>query len=429
MRKWLLLLAINVCFSTVNAQNWDNWRGPFSNGTTDETGLVDQLDTDENLLWSVDIEGSSSSTPVIYGKKVFLTTSIKDSKKLTALCLNTETGRVEWSQTVGDANQTIPRNTMAASSPVVDATGAYFTFADGTIAKLSPDGKDIWKRNIVDEYGPLSIKFGFSSSPLLHKGTLYLAVMRRQETYRKSDWTGTMDSYLLAIDAGTGKNKFKVSRDTDAVDESTNSYTSCIPVKVNGQTQIVVHGGDYVTGHDPADGKELWRYHYGNTDDRIGRLVPTPVADDGRLYFLHPRGVKMIALNLKKFTDGKPSVIWTYDRQGPDASSPPLYKGYLYLVDDIKQKTLTCLEAATGKACWVGQLDKKGTYYGSVSCADDKLYLMSEKGLAYVIAADPKEFKILSSARFEEGGVNATPGIADGKVFIRTKTTLYCFGQ
>ena len=429
MSKRFFLSAICVLFSTACGQNWDNWRGPFSNGSTDETGLIEHPDLDRTLIWSVDIDGASSSTPVIRDKKLFLTTSVNQSKQLLGLCLNADSGQLEWSKPIGEAKQNIPRNTLASPSAVVGLDGVYFTFADGTIAKYSPGGEEIWKRNIVDEYGPLSIKFGFSSTPLLYENTLYLPVLRREKTYRKSDWTGAMDSYLLGINAETGQNRFKVTRNTDAVDESTNAYTSCITAEIGGQTQILVHGADNLTGHDPSSGRELWRFHYTIKGFAYGRIVPTPVVDDKRAYCMHPGGVKMVTLDLNKLSKGQPPIVWSYDTLGPDASSPALYKGHLYVIDDQKKKTLTCLEAATGKVCWTGQLDKKSTYFGSITAADDKLYLINEKGLAYIISADPKAFKVLSTLPFEEGGCNASISIADKKIYIRTESKLYCFGN
>ena len=406
--------------------DWPQWRGPNFNGTSNETNLPASLDTN-TLLWKRPLPGVSAATPVIADGRIYLPSGEKDSKNLLALCLDASTGQNLWQRTITQANQTFPSgNTMASCSPCADETGVIFLFAEGTLVKLSPAGETLWNRNIVDEYGPLSVKFGYGASPLLYDGKLYIAVLRREKTYRSSTSTAAMDSYLLCVDPNNGKTLFKQNRNTDADNESTNAYTSPIPATFNGQPQIIVHGGDYLTAHDPIDGHPLWRYLYASPRGGMGRVIPTPVADENRVYCCYPQGFKTFAVKPAE-KDQKPSQVWLYDQQGPDASCPVLYKEYLYQINE-KKKTLTCLDAKNGRAQWTGQLNKGDVYYASTAAADDKLYLVNRKGEVTVVAADPMKFRILSRSDFGESPVDSSVIIANGKVYLRTAENLYCFG-
>lgn len=418
------LLMILLSMTTAFGANWAQWRGPNFNGTTDETGLPASLNAD-NQLWKTPLPGISAATPVVFDDKVYLPSSEKDSKRLLALCLDAATGKVLWQHPVTEATAQFPQgNTMASGSPCADASGATFLFAEGTLIKFSPAGETIWKRNIVDEYGPLALNFGFSSSPLLYEKKLYVPVLRSRKARGASGNAETLDSYLLCVDNATGKTIFKYTRPTDALEESTNAYITPIPAVFNGQKQIVLYGGDYVTGHDPADGHELWRYQYSNPRGNIDRLIPTAVADDERVYCAYPRGSKVFAVK----AGTNPTQAWVYDVPGPDISCPALYKGYLYEIDE-KKKTLTCLEAATGAVQWIGQLDRSDMYYASTTAADGKLYLVNRKGVVTVVQANPAEFKILSTLEIGEKPVDSSIVIANGKIYLRTAENLYCWGK
>ena len=420
MRLLIVVASMSIAFGS----DWPQWRGPHFNGTSDETNLPASLDSD-TLLWKTPLPGVSAATPVIVGGRIYLPSTENGSKRLLAMCLDASTGKNLWQHATTEANQTFPLgNTMASCSPCADETGAIFLFAEGTLVKLSPEGQTLWDRNIVDEYGPLSLKFGYGASPLHYDGKLYLTVLRRGETYRRSTSTATLDSYLLCVDPTNGKTLYKHTRPTDAENESTNAYNTPIPATFNGQPQIIVCGGDYLTAHNPADGSELWRYLYADPRGRMGRLIPTPVVDGNRIYCTYPVGLKTFAVELGK--DKDPSQVWVYDQKGPDASSPTLYNGYLYQINEAK-KTLTCLDAKTGQAQWIGQLSKGDLYYASITAADDKLYLVNRDGEITVAAADPMKFRILSTWNVGESPVDSSIIIVNGKVYLRTAENLYCF--
>ena len=415
-------LILAVAGAAAFGANWSQWRGPEFNGSSDTRDLTASLDPN-TLLWKTALPGLSAATPVIFGGKVFLPSTETDSDRLLAMCVDAASGTILWERPAAVANQRLGRgNTLASCSACADETGAVFMFGEGTLVKFSPAGEQLWKRNIVEAYGPLVLDFGFSSSPLLAEGKLYIPVLRRTRARRSED-TADLASYLLCVDNGTGQTVFKNNRPTDAIEESTNAYTTPVPVKFDGQLQILVYGGDYLTAHDPTDGHELWRYGYVSQRERMDRVIPTPVADGERIYCVYPRGMKTFAVE----PGDEPKQAWVHDQRGPDVPCPALYKGHLYLIEE-KQKTLTCLEAATGAVQWIGQLDKRDMYYASVTAADDKLYLVNRKGVITVAAADPAAFRILSTYDAGEYPVDSTIAAANAAIFLRTPEHLYCWG-
>lgn len=417
-----VLITLFVFPKMIRAADWPQWRGPHFNGTSDQTGLPESLDPN-TLMWKTALPGPGEATPVVVNERIYLSGYNKEDKSLFAMCLNGKTGKVLWQHTVSTFDKMPRRNVIASPSPVADKNGAIFLYSEGTLAAFDTDGKVQWKRNLVEEYGPFKLGWGYSSSPLLYDGRLYIAVLRSPEQDNAAD---PMHPYLLGVNPTDGQTIFKVDRPTDATDDAPEAYTTPIPVEINGQKQILLYGGNYLTGHDLKTGKELWRFNYMDEQMRWRRTVATPVVSGEVVYFAFSDGKKLGAYELSTLTGGDASWLWTSSEQSADIPSPVLVDNYLYVIEDRK-KMLTCTDAATGKIQWSGQLAKNDTYYASPTAADGKLYMVNRKGAVTVAAADPKEFRILSTSTFNENPVDSTIAIADGMVYLRTAENLYCF--
>jgi len=424
MHIWALILVGSAAL----AAEWSQWRGPYFNGSTDAKNLPAVLDPNQTLLWKTPMPGKSSATPVIAAGKVYLASTENSSDRLLAMCLDAAPGRVLWQYTAARADKTLPSgNTMASCSPCAQADGAVFLFGEGTLVKLDTSGKEIWKRNLVADYGPLTLDFGFSSSPLLLEERLYIPVLRRVKSSR-ADSAAELDSYLLCVNAADGKTIFRQTRPTDAREESTNAYTTPLPVSIAGKMHVVVYGADCVTGHDPQTGKELWRYTYITDKKRtIDRQIPTPVAADGILVCSWPRGDRTFALDLDKLAANEPSQVWRMDQPGSDITCAAVYQGNVYQIAE-RNKTLTCLNPRSGQVHWTAQLDRADMYYASIAAGDGKLYLVNRQGVVTIAAADPAAFRVLSTHNLGEQPVDSSIIIADNKVFLRTAKNLYCYG-
>jgi outer membrane protein assembly factor BamB len=232
-------------------------------------------------------------------------------------------------------------------------------------------------------------------------------------------------SYVLGIDARTGKTRWRVERPTDAVAESPDSYTTPALLRYDGKEEIVVSGGDYVTGHDPATGAELWRAGGLNpAKDRSYRIVASPIVM-GSMIYVPSRVRPLIALKAGGRGDITQShLAWATD-QGPDVPTPAVDGKYIFILND--RGILWCRDARSGAEIWGSQRVRPGTYSASPVVADGKLYVMSEDGVTTVLSAGP-EFKVLAENDLADYTLSS-PAISDGQIFIRTQKFLYCIGK
>jgi len=426
----IIILSLLSCIRVL-AGDWPHWRGPYLNGTADEKNLPVTWSKTENIVWIASLPGHSSATPVIAGGRVFLSSTDTESDNLFALCLDAQTGKELWRRKIGASGREVPRNNLATPSPVTDGKRVYFIYGTGDLAGLDANGNLLWSRNIESEYGNISIKYGYSSSPLLHDGRLYVLVQRRHTAYRPPKGTG-LDAFILAIDPQTGRNIYKQPRPSDALDESLDSYSSPLLFEHDGRQEIVVIGADFVTGNDPKTGDEVWRYEYAKEKITRGRNISSLGMGEELLFGARPRGgTGLFALKAGgKGTLTGDNIAWTFDGPTPDVCTPLCYKGNVYVLDGKRTGVLTCLDADTGRLKWQGKLsENRAPWRASVTAADDKLYCISEAGEAVVLAANDNEFKLLSRIEMEDKPVQASIAIADGQLFIRTANQLFCIGN
>jgi outer membrane protein assembly factor BamB len=232
-------------------------------------------------------------------------------------------------------------------------------------------------------------------------------------------------SYVLAIETLTGKTRWRVERPTDATSESPDAYTTPALLRYGNKEEIVISGADYVTGHNPATGEELWRAGGLNpNNDRAYRIVASPVVADGIVYA--PSRVRPI-LALKAGGRGdvsKSHLVWTAD-QGPDVPTPATDGKYMFILND--RGILWCRDAKSGVEIWGSQRVRPGTYSASPVIADGKLYVTSEDGITTVLEAGPG-FKVLGENDLSDYTLSS-PAISDGQIFIRTQSYIYCIGK
>jgi outer membrane protein assembly factor BamB len=412
-----MALTIALVASPALAADWPHWRGPQGTGASPEVGLPHKWSATDNVAWSVDLASPGAATPIVSGDTVYVTVSEGDAVQL--LALDRRNGAPRWKRAIGPASGHAHRkHNMATPSPVTDGASVYTMTGSGVLKALAAkDGSELWSRDLTAEYGPFGLNWGYASSPLLLDGALYVPVLHGMKT--------DAPSYVVAVDAATGKNRWKVDRPTPALQEAPDAYTTPTFVRAGGRVEIVVTGGDVVTAHDPANGKELWRSGGLNpTSDPWFRIVASPVAA-GELVVAPSRVRPMLALRAGGRGDVTTSHrAWSFD-QGPDIPTPTTDGKYLYVVGD--RGIVSCLELATGKVVYGPQRIANGTYSASPVLADGKLYVVNEDGLTTVLKAGPA-FEVLSENALSDTTL-ATPAVAGGQIFIRTAKKLYCLGK
>jgi len=404
-----------VSFAVIHADNWPQWRGPGLNGVSNEKNLPVKWTTEENVAWKVPMPGYSGSTPIIWRDRIFL--NVADGDNLFVWCLNKTNGEVLWKKPLGGGNVKMLKQNMSSPSPVTDGRSVYVMTGTGVFKGFDFNGKELWTRDIQQEYGKFGLNWGYASSPLLHEDSLYVQVLHGMKTDDAS--------YVMRIDKKNGKTLWKVDRPTNAIRESPDSYTTPALLRYAKTTEIVITGGDCVTGHDPATGKELWRANGLNPDNSpTYRIVASPIIFDSIIYA--PTRVKpLLALKAGGRGDVTSShVLWS-TVNGPDVPTPVTDGKYFYVVND--RGIMFCLDAKTGVEVYAQQRIKPGTYSGSPVLADGKIYITNEDGLTTVVAAGPK-FEVLAENPLNDY-VLSSPAISDGQIFIRTSQHLYAIGK
>ena len=414
-RVFGLLILTVLSFAVVRADNWPQWRGPNLNGVSNEKNLPVKWTTEENVVWKVAMPSWSGSTPIIWRDRVFL--SIADGDNLFLWCVDKNKGTVLWKQPLGGGNVKMRKQNMSSPSPVTDGRTVYVMTGTGILKAFDFAGKELWSRDIQKDYGAFGLNWGYASSPLLYEDSLFVQVLHGMKTDDAS--------YVMRIDKKNGKTLWKVERPTNAVRESPDSYTTPALLRYGNTTEIVITGGDCVTGHDPANGKELWRANGLNPDNNPSyRIVASPIVFNEIIYA--PTRVKpLLALRAGGRGDVTGShVLWSF-AFGPDVPTPVTDGKYFYVVND--RGIMWCLDAKTGAEVYGQQRIKPGTYSGSPVLADGKIYVTNEDGLTTVVAAGPK-FEVLAENPLNDYCLSS-PAISDGKIFIRTAQFLYCIGK
>ncbi|MBL7215192.1 MAG: PQQ-binding-like beta-propeller repeat protein [Phycisphaerae bacterium] len=436
MRYLRVLVFCSLVLSCLSerafSENWSQWRGPQQNGTSAQTGLSETIDPN-HLLWTTPLPGPGSSTPVVCNAYVFVTAADKSAKTVVAAALNADTGKLLWTEDLGENRTAAGMYDMTAPSPVTDGTTVWFLTGSGDLAAFTTDGKPVWRRDLAEEYGDFAVGFGYSSSPLLYDGVLYIPVMRNEKpgAYElNKDRTEPLDSYLLAVDPQTGKNLWKHIRDTDATEGSREAYVTPYPYEWNGRKEILIAAGECITGHDPATGAELWRWWFtpANRLSNTEHNVPTPVAQDGLIFVVRPEQRPLFAIRPgEKGLQDDSILAWTYEENKCWIASPCLYRNRLYVLQE-QQKTLVCLEPKTGRIVWQHDLPVKGVFQASPTAADGKIYCISTNGQVVVLAAGD-EYRVISTANLNEKFCRSSIVPAGSKLYIRTGSTLRCYGN
>lgn len=445
--KPLLILAISTIASLGFSADWPNFRGPNQDGSSPDTGLPAKFSKTEGVKWEASVPGLSASIPVVSEGRVFITAPIMEEKKLVGLCYDAKSGKELWRKVISEGDlQWDNKSNLASPSPATDGKHVVFLFANAVAACFDYDGKEIWKRDIKDTHGAFATQWTYGSSPVLDGGKLYIQVLQRNEVwdfqgFQKGTPGKDMSSYILALDPATGKDLWKVIRPSDAQMETLESFSTPVFITFEGKRQMLVTGGDCISAHDAATGKELWRWGNWNPDENKNlRLVPCAVSGDGIAVVCTPKKRPIFGINMKglagKQSDG--ALAWTSDPKvaTSDVSTPSFYQGKFYVLDSDR-RALSCLEPKTGKVLWTGETGSKAKFESSPTLADGKAYAINFWGDVYVMKADGDKFEILSINEMGDGSkpngdaasCRSSITVANSNLFIRTQGKLYCVGK
>ena len=415
-KRLVLVICIAVAIAVVPlGANWPQWRGPELNGTAVATNLPVKWSKTQNIAWTLPMPERSGATPIVWNDHLFL--NVGEGGNLAFWALDRNTGQVRWKRPLGGGNVRMRKQQMSSPSPVTDGRNVWVMTGTGLLRGFDFAGNQLWVRDIQKDYGKFGIQWGYASSPLLHEDSLYVQVLHGMHT--------DDPSYLLRIDKATGKTLWRVERPTKARMESPDAYTTPALLRYRGTTEIVITGGDVVTGHDAATGKELWRANGLNpTNNGSFRIVSSPLIV-GETIVAPSRERPLLVLRAGGRGDVTRShLAWEFNN-GPDVPSTVSDGTYLYSIND--RGIMYCLDIKTGSTVYGPQRLRPATYSGSPVLADGKIYITDEDGVTSVVQAGPK-FALLAENDFGEYTLSS-PAVSEGQIFIRTDAALYAIGS
>lgn len=421
------------CLTSAQSSDWTQWRGPNFDGSSTEDNLPDSWSKTENVKWVTPLPGAGAATPAVVGDRVLVSSIHDQTKDLLALCLDRHSGKILWQHRTGSGFGGDNRSNKASPSPVTDGTRAIFYYGSGDLAAFQMDGTRLWARNIQEDQGKYAFQWTYSTSPLLHKGKLYIQVLQR-DVQPRGGGGSNLPSYILALDPTTGETLWEHRRPSEARAESLEAFTTPIPFEFQGREEILVVGGDCITGHAPDTGRELWRWGTWNpTRITHWRQVPSAVAGDGIILVCAPKGAPIYAIRAggEGTLSDQEAIAWVSEDRAvsSDVATPLFYRGRFYVLNGEK-KILSCLEPKTGRIIWSENLDADAIFRASPTAADGKIYVQDHRGVVFVLAAGD-EFRQISRIPMGEGGdmIRSSIVLAHGSIFVRTENRLYCIAD
>ncbi len=410
------------------AHNWHQWRGPRADGVSPHGRPAVRWSPIHNLAWRVDLPGRGSSTPIVWGERIFLLTAVPTDRpadppvpadprsktrppaqyfRFSVLCLNRATGRTIWQRTVNESvphEGRHPTNGYASASPTTDGTHLYVSFGSRGIYCLDQNGNTVWKRNL----GRMRTRYGWgeATSPALHGDSLVV------------NWDHEDQSFLVVLDKRTGQTRWKLDR------EEPTTWATPLIVQSAGKSQIVVSGTRRVRSYDLVDGALIWQ-----CGGQTVNAIPSPLAASGVVYCMSGyRGAYACAIPLNSTGDltDTDRILWRHDQGTPYVPSPVLDQGRIYFTRS-NTGLLTCLDAQSGKPLFTRKrLPGISGMYASPVVADGRIYFVGRDGTTTVIRAG-REFEVLATNRLNVP-IDASPAIVGEQLYLRASSALYCIG-
>lgn len=438
------LAVVSVVFCSAPlalAADWPQFRGP--NAASTAASAPAEWGKDKNVAWTAKIPGSGWASPVVVGDKVFVATAVTDPPFVPkdmmkgvmdpssipgvggkakpgpdmkidwqVLCLDLNTGKELWAKTAASGKPKYaihPSNTFATETPCADAERVYAFFGQaGVVIAYDHAGKEAWKLDVGTFPGTSDL--GLGASPALHGGVLFVPLLNEEK------------ATVLALDAKTGKEKFKIERDKPGT-----SWATPFVWKNQARTELVVCGKGMVSGHDLKDGSELWRFT--NVDSSFSS---SPTATDAMLVFGNGGpgsksplvGVKAGAkgdISLKDKETSNDYVAFFKTGSAPGMSSAVAADGLVYVPGS---GTLACYDLTTGKQVYKESLKGARMVAASPVLADGKLFVTEETGKTLVVKAG-QEFELLGTNDLGDL-IWSSPAVAGDKLLFRGVKGLYC---
>lgn len=409
---FVILLATIATLVPVGAfaDFWPEFRGPGAEGHAPDAKVPLKWSETRNIRWKVEVDGKAWSSPVVAEKKVFVSTAVIDSNKLSleARAYDLESGKELWKTVIfeSDEDKMHKKNSHASPTPIFKEGRLYVHFGHkGTACLNASDGKLVWKQDTIT-YAPVH---GTGGSPVLHEDKLIFSC------------DGKEDPFVVAISIDDGKEIWRTMRDVES--PRTFSFSTPLLIDVKGKQQVVVPGSGAVISYDPASGKEIWRCGYGEGYS----VVPRPLYHNGMIYVCSGFNTAVL-LAIRADGEGDVTdthIAWKEDKRIPKESSPIIVDDLLFINDD--KGILTCFDAATGEEHYQERLNGEGGFSSSPVYASGHLFFHNGEGITTVVKPG-KTFQKIEENELKEFGLSSFAVVSDGFI-VRTEESLIRIGE
>jgi outer membrane protein assembly factor BamB len=422
--------------------SWPSFRGPNASGVADGQNLPDRWNgaTGDNVLWKASIPGLAHSSPIVWGDRIFVTTAVSSREgasfrpglygdgdasddrsphKWILQAIDKRTGKRLWERV---AHEGVPvdkrhvKSTYASATPATDGRLVVASFGSQGIHAYDVEGNFLWKVDLgrmnLGAYDIPTFEWGPASSPILWRGVVFVQCDTQE------------DSFLLALDAESGKTLWKTERD------ELPSWGSPTVYEGASGAELVTNSPNYVRGYDPLTGEELWRL---GGSSKI--TAPTPVFAEGLIVVASGRRPEQPIfvvragsrgdLTLPEGRESSDTVVWSRTRRGPYMPTPLIYGGILYVLGN--NGVFDAYDLATGAEIYRQRIPHLGSgFSASPVAADGKIYLSNEDGQMTVLKAG-REFVHVATNPMGQL-LMATPALSDGVLYVRAVSHLFAIG-
>jgi len=397
--RWITACLIVLAWagSLARADDWPQFRGPTGQGVSAAKLAPVSWSEDEGVAWRTPIVGQGWSSPVVRGRKIWLTTAIEAEGSLRAVCVDFVTGKVLHNVEVfhhDDLGRINANNTHASPTPVLDGKFVFVHFGGHGTACLTSDGRIVWQTEMLKyDHG-----HGPAGSPIVWNDLLIVAC------------DGVDQQFVAALDKRTGNLRWRQNR------VGPPAYSTPLAIRAAGGDQIVSVGGGQAIAYAPRTGAEIWKFRFEGYS-----TAPRPVAAGGRVFICSGYETPTLyAVGL----DGQGDITdthmaWAARRGAPHNPSPLVVGKQLFMLND--KGILVCLNLADGQELWRKRL--RGTFMASPVYAAGAIYAVNDEGVTYVI--DPAQKGEVLAENQLLGRVSASPAVVSGSLLLRTDQGLY----
>ncbi len=431
----VMALAPADVYAGSGSDYWPTWRGASATGASEKGNPPLTWSETKNIKWKVKLPGQGSSSPVIWGDRIFFQAAIKTDKKGSApdakkqgeeerpfhggeaptkvykfdlVCLDRKTGKTLWQKTASEAlphEGHHPTGSFASYSPVTDGKYVWASFGSRGVYCYDVNGNHKWSRDL----GKMKTRnaFGEGASPALAGDALI--VLMDQEG----------DSFVYALDKKTGKTIWKKGRD-----EAT-GWTTPVVVEVKGKLEVIVNAPNLIRSYDAKTGDIIWQ-----CGGMTANAIPSPVVGFGKVFCTSGfRGSALLAIELGRDGDltDSDAIKWQVSKATPYVPSPLLYGENIYVLS-VNKGVISSYQAKTGKPNFVKKrLNAIDEVYASPVGAAGRVYIVSRDGKCQVINNSDKFEKLATNILDDE--IDASPAIAGDQIFLKGKTHIYCIAK